>query len=291
VTLPALSTMDPRMQNAYSRQGSVEVEHQLSATSTVSVGYEQFEGRHLITSINQNVPTCVAVGGNNGCRPNAAYANNNQYSPVGRSEYRGLHVSFVQRPARWGSYRVSYTWSRSMNNVGEAFFSSPIDPADLSKDWGRSDDDQHHRLVVSGSVNSPMGPAVTGWQRLTHGFQVSAIVQAYSALPFNITSGVTTIQGTTGRPIVDGAFIARNAGEGSPFFTLGLRMSRAFRVSHGATIEALVEAFNLTNHVNALSRNGNFGAGSYPAAPAATFGQVTAVGDPRAVQIGARVRF
>ena len=45
------------------------------------------------------------------------------------------------------------------------------------------------------------------------------MLQAYSALPFNITSGVTTIQGTAGRPIVDGAFIERNAGVGSDFFT------------------------------------------------------------------------
>ena len=54
----------------------------------------------------------------------------------------------------WGHYRVSYTLSKSMNNVGETFFSSPIDPADLSKDWGRSDDDQRHRFVVNGAVNS-----------------------------------------------------------------------------------------------------------------------------------------
>ena len=39
-----------------------------------------------------------------------------------------------------------------MNNVGEFFFSSPIDPFDLAKDWGRSDDDQRHRLVVHGAV-------------------------------------------------------------------------------------------------------------------------------------------
>ncbi len=44
------------------------------------------------------------------------------------------------------------------------------------------------------------------------------MLQAYSALPFNITSGVTTIQGTAGRPIVDGEFIPRNAGVGSDFF-------------------------------------------------------------------------
>ena len=46
-----------------------------------------------------------------------------------------------------------------MNNVGENFFSSPIDPFDIAKDWGRSDDDQRHRLVINGSVNSSMTPA------------------------------------------------------------------------------------------------------------------------------------
>ena len=39
-----------------------------------------------------------------------------------------------------------------MNNLGEFFFSSPIDPFDLEKDWGRSDDDQRHRLVVHGAL-------------------------------------------------------------------------------------------------------------------------------------------
>ena len=93
---------------------------------------------------------------------------------------------------------MSYTLSKSMNNVGEFFFSSPIDPTDLSKDWGRSDNDQRHRLVVNGAVQTPMAPAETAWEHLSHGFQVSSLVQVYSAPPFNITSGVTTIQGTAG---------------------------------------------------------------------------------------------
>jgi hypothetical protein len=145
-------------------------------------------------SVNQNVPTCVAVGTNNGCRPNPTYANNNQYSSVGDSNYHGLQLSLTQRPGRWGHYRVSYTLSRSMNNLGEFFFSSPIDPFDLSKDWGRSDDDQRHRLVISGALQTSMTPASTLWTRLSNGFQLSGLVQTYSALPFNITSGVTTVQ-------------------------------------------------------------------------------------------------
>jgi hypothetical protein len=282
--------MDRELQNAYSRQASVEVERQLAAGATASVGYQYVRGSGLLMSINQNVPACVASGTNNGCRPIADYGNNSQYSAAGSSSYHGLHVSFVQRPASWGSYRVSYTLSRSMNDVGEFFFSSPIDPFDVSKDWGRSDDDQRHRLVMNGSLETSQEPAETAWQTLTHGFQLSGMLQLYSALPFNITSGVTTVQGTAGRPIVDGSFIPRNSGEGSSFMTLNLRLSRSFQLSQ-ARVEAAIEAFNVTNRRNELVRNGNFGSGAYPANPLPSFGQVTAVGDPRTLQLSLRVRF
>jgi len=291
VTLPSLTTMDRQLENAYSRQASVEIEQQLGDRATVSIGYQYLRGLHLLMSVNQNVPTCIAAGTNNGCRPNPTYATNSQYSAVGDANYHGLHVAFIQRLARWGNYRISYTLSKSMNNLGEFFFSSPIDPFDLSKDWGRSDDDQRHRLVVNGAVHTPMDPAATAWERVTHGFELSGMLQAYSALPFNITSGVTTIQGTTGRPLVNGAFIERNAGEGSAFFTLNARLSRAFRLTGRVDLDALAEGFNLTNRQNALTRITNFGTGAYPTNPSSTFGQVTAVGESRAFQFGLRVRF
>ena len=40
-----------------------------------------------------------------------------------------------------------------------------------------------------------------------------------------------------------------------------------------------------------MTVNGNFGAGAYPTNPSPTFGQATAVGDPRSFQFGVRVRF
>jgi hypothetical protein len=291
VTLVNFTTMDRHLQNAHSRQASVELERQLGERSTYSVGYQYVRGLNLIISVNQNVPTCVAVGTNNGCRPNPSYASNNQYSSEAGSTYHGLHLSFVQRPARWGNYRVSYTYSKSMNNVGENFFSSPVDPFDLSKDWGRSDDDQRHRLVVSGSINSPMDPAETAWEKLSHGFQLSTMLQYYSALPFNITSGVTTIQSTTGRPTVDGAFIPRNTGLGSDFSIWNLRLSRSLPVGSTLRTEVGLEVFNITNRRNNLTRIGNFGSGAYPTNPAPTFDQVTAVGEPRSAQVAVRIRF
>ena len=105
------------------------------------------------------------------------------------------------------------------------------------------------------------------WEHLTHDFDLSGMLQAYSAAPFNITSGVTTIQGTAGRPIVDGAFIPRNAGVGSAYFKLSARLSRTFRVGGRVTLEAVAEGFNLTNHVNPLTRNTSFGSGAYPTNP------------------------
>jgi len=302
-TLVDFSTMDRNLQNAYAKQASLEVEHALGSSRTVSAGYQYLRGENLLMSINQNVPTCVAAGANNGCRPISTYRNNSQYSSAATSTYHGLHVSFVQRATARASLRVTYTLSKSMNDVGEAFFSSPIDPTDVMRDWGRSDDDQRHRLVINGTVSTSAAPPVTPWERITHGFQFSGMLQYYSALPFNITSGVVTLQGPTGRPLAGGTtasanfdertvtFIPRNAGVASDFFTVNVRASRAFRVSRGIRIEGLVEGFNVTNRVNNLTRNATFGPGAYPTNPLSTFNQITAVGDPRTFQFGARLIF
>lgn len=278
ITLPNLTTMDRQLQNASSRQASLEVERQLSATATVSATYQYVRGVDLLMSLNQNAPACAPAGNNNGCRPNPNYANNAQYSAAGSSSYHGLLVSLVGRPAEWGGYRVSYTLSKTMTDTGEFFFSSPIDPTDPSSDWGRSDNDQRHRI------------AAHAYAQTAAGLGTSVTMQAASAPPFNITSGLTTVQGTAGRPLVDRHPIARNSGEGSAFFTLNARVSQ--RVHAGAAdVELSLEGFNLTNHRNVVARNGNFGTGAYPDNPAANFAQVTALGDPRSFQLGLRVRF
>jgi hypothetical protein len=254
-------------------------------------------------SINQNVPTCAAAGTNNGCRPVSTYTNNSQYRGAGDSNYHGLHVSYLQRPTNWSAVRVSYALSKSMNNLGEAFFSSPTDPTNVMKDWARSDNDQRHRLVVSASVNSPMTPGTTARERISHGFQASTMIQYYSALPFNILSGVNSLQGTAGRPFADGSastpnfdvrnvdLIPRNAATGSDVFTMSLRVSRSVAIRGGSRLEGLIEAFNLTDRVNPITRNTTFGPGSYPSNPVPSFGMVTAVGDPRSLQFGARFTF
>ncbi len=286
-----LSTMNRDMQNAYSEQGSFEIEQQLGQHSSLSAGYEHVRGLHLIIAVNQNVPTCAAAGANNGCRPNSAYGNNSQYSPAADSHYDGLHVSFVQKPVRWGSYRISYTYSKALDNVGEFFFSAPVNNYDIWQDYSRSDDDQRHRLVFNGTVHSSFGKASTPWQRVSHGFQLGGILQYYSALPFNVTTGSTTVQGTAARPVVNGAFISRNDGSGFDFVNVNARVSRTFQLGERLRMEGIAEAFNLMNHTNGVTLNSTFGPGAYPVSPLPSFRQMTAAADPRSLQFALRFSF
>ena len=146
-----------------------------------------------------------------------------------------------------------------------------------------------------------MGRAQTAWQRISHGFQLSGILQYYSALPFNIVSGVNTIQQTAGRPCPGVAantpactldnMIGRNAGTGFDYFTLNSRLSRAFPIGERVKVEAMAEAFNVLNHRNDMIPNTTFGTGVYPTVPRSTFGAPTAVGDSRQMQLALRVTF
>ena len=296
LTLPSgvlfnFSTMDPQMRNAYSEQGSFEIERQFGTRSTLSAGYQHVRGLHLIISVNQNVPTCTAAGTNNGCRPNPNYGNDSQYSSLADSHYDGVYVSFVERPSAWSMFRISYTYSKALDNVGEFFFSAPINNFNIWQDYGRSDDDQRDRVVFEGTLRAPTGAARTVWERVSHGFQLSPLFQYYSPLPFNITTGANTVQGTGARPTINGVFINRNAGSGFDFLNLGARLSRSFQISERFRLEALAEGFNLTNHMNGVTLNGVFGTGAYPVNPSPTFKQITAVNDSRSMQFALRFRF
>ena len=65
-------------------------------------------------------------------------------------------------------------------------------------------------------------------------------------------------------------------------------MSRTFPLGSRQRLQALVEAFNVLNHVNVLVVNNTFGTGDMPLA---SFGQPTTAGDARQIQFGVRWGF
>ena len=294
--------MDPHIQNATSQQAGLELQQQVGTAGTLAISYQHVRGLHLITSINTNINP-------DGSRPNPAYANSRFYKSKADSYYDGLAVSFVQRPVPWGSMRLSYTWSKAIDDVGQFYFSSPINNFYPGEDRSRSDNDQRHRLVYDASLTSPTGPAHDLAAHLIHGWRLGGILQYYSRPPFNVVTGTTSKQATTLRPCapgysltatggtnpcteaLPGAVIGRNAGTGFAFFSVNARLSRTFPLTERVRLETIAEAFNALNHRNDMIPNGTWGTNSYPSAPASSFGQATAVGPSRGLQLAGRVSF
>jgi hypothetical protein len=320
LTLPptlrfSISTMDPNMKNARAIQNSLEIDQQISPTSNLAIAYQHIRGEDILIDVNLNTPTCTsAVDPIDLCRPNQAIGNNKQYYPGADSYFDALTVSYNLRPVRYGSFRLSYTWSKAIDDVSYAFFSGPVNNYDPGEDRSISDDNQKHRVVVDGTLHTSPDHFQTLVGKLTHGFELAGTLTYYSGFPFNITNGVTDIQTTTERPclpgvstaqcanVLPGTMISRNAGQGFPSFTINTRLSRTFDVGERFKLQGLAEAFNLVNTRNDLFPNGNYGSscfypsslgptGSAPCVVPSTFGQPTNSADPRSIEFAAKLIF
>jgi hypothetical protein len=286
-TKPNITTIDPDIENSYSQQASFQIERELPGNASLSAGFLHLRGRHLILSRNLNVPHFPASAGvPNLGRPNPNFGNIGQFESSGESTYNGLILSFNKRATRWSSVRVSYTLSKAIDDAGNFFFSTPQNNFDLRDERGLSDNDQRHRLTVSGSVETPRSGNTNGLSRVYENFQLSYIFTYASRLPFNVQLGADRNFDTNfnDRPVG----VGRNTGRGFDFASLDLRLSRAFHLTERFRLEALAEGFNLLNRANLQIPNNVFGTGL---TPRATFGQPTAAGDPRQIQFGLRLSY
>jgi hypothetical protein len=286
-TKPNITRIDPGIESSYSEQANFQIERELAGNSSVSIGYLHLRGLHLIVSRNVNVPRFPAAAGvPNLGRPDPNWGNISRYESSGDSYYDGMIIAFNKRAARWASLRVSYTLSKTIDDTGNFFFSTPQDNFDLRDDRGLSDNDQRHRLVVSGTLEAQERVSYGGPRRLLHGFQLSYIYTYASHLPFNIVTGNDRNFDTNNndRPLG----VGRNTGSGFDFASLDLRLSRRFRFTERVGLEVLAEGFNVLNRTNLAIPNNTFGTGT---TPLPSFGQPTAAFDPRQFQFGLRLSY
>lgn len=286
-TKPNISRIDPNIKNSYSQQGNLQIERQLPGEAAVSIGYIHLRGLHLIMSRNINVPRFPASAGvPNLGRPDPNFGNIGRFESSGDSYYNGLVFSFSKRMTGWSSIRTSYTLSKTIDTAGNFFFSSPQNNFNVRDERGLSDNDQRHRLTVSGSLEVPRASGDSLFQRAFEGLGLNCIFTYASALPFNIQTGSDRNFDTNfnDRP----AGVGRNTGRGFDFASLDLRLSKRFRFTEHFGIEAIAESFNTLNRTNFQIPNNVFGSG---AVPLASFGLPTAAGDPRQIQFGLKLNF
>jgi hypothetical protein len=293
----SISNINPNVQNQYNQQAAIQVERAIGTTLSAQAGYSYVRGHRILLSHNVNVPMltaaqAAALGVANLGRPNPTFGNISEYDALGDAWFNGVTASLETRHARWGGVRLSYTLSKAEDDAGNAFFQTPQTQNDILGDKGPSDNDQRHRLVISGTVGDGSSAAV---RHALGGVQIGWVYSYGTALPFNIVTGADDNNDTTvnDRP----AGVGRNSGR-MPCFadlartcgtaTFDLRISRALAFSATNRLELMLEGFNLFNRANVVNVNNTIGTG---ATPSPTFQQVTAVGDMRQLQLGVRWSF
>jgi hypothetical protein len=295
--LVSISSINPDVQNQYNQQAAVQIERGFGSFVSAQAGYSYVRGRGILLSHNVNVPTLTAAqaaasGVPNLGRPDPGYGNISQYDSLGDAWFNGLTLSVATRRTTWGGVRVSYTLSKAQDDAGNAFFQTPQTQNDILADKGPSDNDQRHRLVVSGTLGDGSSAKL---RRALGGLQFGWVWSYGTALPFNVVTGADNNNDTTvnDRPAGVGRNSARMPCFGDSTRTCGtamfdMRISRALSVTRTQRVELMLEGFNLFNRTNAVNVNNTIGNGP---APAPTFQQVTAVGDMRQLQLGVRWNF
>ena len=308
------------MKNAYSEQTSLEVDQQLTPTSNLAIAYQHLRGLDILIDVNLNTPTCTSAQST----PSTSAVQSpptpitSSTTPARTPTTTPSPSPMCSAPSASAASRISYTWSKAIDDVSEFFFSSPVNNYNIGEDRSLSDDDQRHRVVFDATVHTSFEPAKTLAAKITHGFQLSGILTYYSPFPFNITSGASAnttanIQGTTLRPCLPGqlagcalalpgTMIGRNAGVGFATFNMNARLSRTFALGERFQLQGIAEAFNALNHRNDLFPTGTYGTSCfYPASLGATgsaacvvpstFGKATAAADPRNIELALKLSF
>jgi len=276
---------------SYMQQYNVNVQRQLPWDSAVTVAYMGSRGTQLMGSADVNLAIPQIVDGReffpaNPVRRNPNFGTLRMNFQGFHSQYNGMSLAWVKRQSRGLQFQGSYTFGHSMDNRsgsgGRQEFRNgqarAFDPYHLDLDWGRSDYDVRHNVVLESSYLLPFtGP------RVIEGWQVSAIGTFASGVPFSpVIPGDSDRDGSTdnvNRPnVVPGvstepsggrtpdhwfnpdAFVfpglgfrgnaARNSLLGPGLATIDLALVKNQPLSGRRSVQLRLEVFNLLNRAN-----------------------------------------
>jgi len=271
VAPPSIMTTDPSIRFPYLMQGSFAVERKLGrGQNFLTVELSTLRGVDLYRSRNLNAPLPGTL-----TPPNPNFVNIDQFEASGSSQSNSLTVTYKGRLQKL-NIMAQYVLSRTLDDVYDTqngFLYTPSNNYDPHADWGRSDLDRRHRF------NAVL---VYPWR---FGSQLSAIFNAWSGLPYNITTGKDDNNDTVFNDRPPGLW--RNAGRGAAYTDLDLRLSKRWRLmrhrEHAHFVELAWDAFNVFNHANFQNYNGVI--------ISPTFGQPHTAYPARQLQVSVRYHF
>lgn len=223
-------------------------------------------------------------------RPNTTYDQINMYTNDGHSKYQALVLSLNGNIRKNDLITGSVTFANK-RNISDDFSPEfptgyPNDPANIEAEYGRARGTERYRFVVSGIFHAP-------WN-----VTVAPIYEYGAGQPWTHRLGYD--YNGDGKNSDRPAGVGRFTMDGPQFHSLSLRLTKGFNIGGFGQLEAIAEAFNLTNHKNydvASINGGEFLSGPTIANPAAAavknpnYGKPTATLSPREIQLGLRWAF
>ena len=183
--------------NSYAEQWNVQVQRELDANTSMSLGYVGVHGVKLQTLFNLNRQYYNQPSGSRQF-PNLGNVNTN--ITEGSSSYNSLQAQLERRLSRGIQFNASYTWSHTIDDSPGTLDRLPYNQQDhfdyfnWKKERGNSNLDIRHRFILSSLVELPFGrgkmignnfngieEAVLG------GWKINPILTLQSGLPFDIT--------------------------------------------------------------------------------------------------------
>jgi hypothetical protein len=254
-------------------------------------------------------------------RPFRGYRSITMVQPRFNSNYHSLQVSARHRFAQASQVNMSYTWAKNLTDSQTDRSTAPQNTADIRSEYSRATLDRRHVFSLDYIYELPFFTDGKGFAgKVLGGWQTSGIINLQSGLPFspatssfdpaglgfipalvaggrpnllcdpnenapgtrlqyfntacfqsNPASTATNIinaPGSAGRGIINGP----------PTYRVDFTMTKNIRFSENIRLQLRGELFNVFNHTNFRTISTNV--------TAANYGQVTAVRDPRTVQLG-----
>ena len=209
--------LDRGLVNPYVQNWNLTIERQLWGIGSVgSIAYVGNRGLKLTrTSLPNGGPNLRAPFRPDPSRGVVSYLTGGAYS-----DYDALQASIRARLGRGLSYRLAYTFSRTID-VASTSNAVPTDQSDWNVDRSFADFHQPHILTAFGTYELPFARR----HRLLGGWQVGTLVWARSGSPFSLLSNTDNPNGSRINRINDVAGTIDRSPIGS----------EQFRLARGAT--------------------------------------------------------
>ncbi len=285
--------------------------------SVASVSGPNTKPIRLVGLRRYSSPLCEPTTGV-GCPPDGIPVFGSLFAtnPVANSSYNSLQALLSRRFSHGLQFLAAYTWSKSFDDASS--FEESVNPIDPGRSRALSLFDARQRFVFSGYWQIP-GVKTANWGRhLLNGWAVSSIVALQAGFPVRITStGDQELMNsfdyeTVGEPnqiapfrrlspeksggyfFDPSSFVNAPLGQignaprticcGPGIANIDLGIHKTIQEREGTNLEFRTEFFNLLNHTQFFSPDGNITDGT-------TFGQVSRARDPRLLQMALRLIF